>query len=271
MVSRAELLRIADSQSMAAGVVEKDYVILEVLHGLSKARQLREKFVFKGGTALRRVFFPEWRYSEDLDFTVVGSGYKESLLAHLDQWYSIVRETSEISLESKEVHKTDGYARVRVQFLGPLQHPNLVYLDLTFDEPVVLKAAHQIIKTEPFFLPEFSICTYQLEEILAEKLRSLLERGKSRDYYDVWRLVKTKGELMDSHLVREAFARKCRHKAVKFSEVADFFRAGNLAQAAPYWSSELAHFDRGLPPFDKVVEESKGLLAELFSAQRPKN
>lgn len=70
VISRAELQRLANREKVALGMLEKDYVLTEVLKALSQVPELSELFIFKGGTALRKVYFPGWRYSEDLDFTV---------------------------------------------------------------------------------------------------------------------------------------------------------------------------------------------------------
>ena len=84
MLSRAELQRLANRQKVALGILEKDYVLTEVLKALSQVPMLNEDFVFKGGTALRKVYFPNWRYSEDLDFTVKHDMAKEDLRKQLD-------------------------------------------------------------------------------------------------------------------------------------------------------------------------------------------
>jgi len=77
VLSRAELQRLANRQKIALGILEKDYVLTEVLKALSRAPMLNEDFVFKGGTALRKAYFSNWRYSEDLDFTVKHDMSKE--------------------------------------------------------------------------------------------------------------------------------------------------------------------------------------------------
>ena len=70
MLSRAELQKLANRERVGLGALEKDYVLTHVLNNLSAVDELATLFVFKGGTALRKIYFPGWRYSEDLDFTV---------------------------------------------------------------------------------------------------------------------------------------------------------------------------------------------------------
>lgn len=64
------LRRLAGQWRVPLGVVEKDHaitVILGVVAGLPCVSQL----AFKGGTALRKVHFLDYRFSEDLDSTAL--------------------------------------------------------------------------------------------------------------------------------------------------------------------------------------------------------
>ena len=50
-------------------VIERDYLLSWVLAGISQVPSLNDTLVFKGGTALRKCYFGNYRFSEDLDFT----------------------------------------------------------------------------------------------------------------------------------------------------------------------------------------------------------
>jgi predicted nucleotidyltransferase component of viral defense system len=50
-------------------VLERDYCLAWFLAGLSQSK-LRDLLIFKGGTALKRCHFGDYRFSEDLDFTL---------------------------------------------------------------------------------------------------------------------------------------------------------------------------------------------------------
>src|SRR3990172_1374713 len=53
-------------------IIEKDYILSWVLAGISNVDTLRDTLVFKGGTALKKCYFGDYRFSEDLDFSTVG-------------------------------------------------------------------------------------------------------------------------------------------------------------------------------------------------------
>lgn len=69
MISADTIRTIAASRLIHPGVIEKDYVLSKVLMSLAQHGESAVGLVFKGGTALKKCYFPEWRYSEDLDFT----------------------------------------------------------------------------------------------------------------------------------------------------------------------------------------------------------
>src|ERR1700716_955684 len=89
MITRAELMELAQNLGLAPQVVEKDYVLGWLLAGIHANAALQEHWVFKGGTCLKKCYFETYRFSEDLDFTVTDE-------AHLDQDF-LIRTFSDIS------------------------------------------------------------------------------------------------------------------------------------------------------------------------------
>lgn len=264
MISRAELQRLANREKLALGTLEKDYVITEVLKALSLVPALNDLLVFKGGTALRKVYFPDWRYSEDLDFTVKHDMTKEELRQELDKWYQQVSLASQVQLTTRMIHKPDGYARVRTQFIGPLSYPGMIFMDLSFDEPLCLDPECRKVLATPFQPGEQKVLAYLLEELLAEKIRSLKERGKSRDYYDVWRLLKERFANLDFELLGTVLQKKLSHKGLVIASVCDFLPQDKKVLKR-YWEKDLGQQIIPLPPLDEVLEELQDLLDRLVA------
>jgi len=50
-------------------IIEKDYILSWVLAGIAANVKLQGELIFKGGTALKKCYFGNYRFSEDLDFT----------------------------------------------------------------------------------------------------------------------------------------------------------------------------------------------------------
>jgi predicted nucleotidyltransferase component of viral defense system len=239
MISEHELRRIAGRGGVGIGQAEHEYVVLCALDALSQVAPLSKTFCLKGGTALSQLYFPNWRHSVDLDFSVLPSFPED---------------------------------RLRAQFIGPLRHPNRLLLDVTLDEPVILPPQRRGVVTELFAYPQPTVLVYALEEILAEKLRSLLERGKARDYYDVWRLLKEEAEVLDLSTVRWVLREKCRHKGLTEPTVEAFLEASALEEAEAYWSQDLIGQTPGrdLPAWEAVITELAGLLSSFFSSASPR-
>ena len=74
MLTRFAIMRRADDDGVDALVTERDYVLAHIVAQLHRAKPTNDgQLVFKGGTALRLVHFRNYRYSADLDFTIVGA------------------------------------------------------------------------------------------------------------------------------------------------------------------------------------------------------
>jgi predicted nucleotidyltransferase component of viral defense system len=71
MIDRAEILGLASDLGLQPRVVEKDYILGWVLAGIARDEELSRAWLFKGGTCLKKCFFETYRFSEDLDFTVI--------------------------------------------------------------------------------------------------------------------------------------------------------------------------------------------------------
>src|SRR3990167_10200557 len=229
MISLNELKRIAAKQRIALSVVEKDYALTWVLYGLSKT-EFKKYFVFKGGTAIRKIYFPDWRYSEDLDFTLPKKFNDEELREVIDKINIFLTEMAGITLNIKSLHSNPEYAQIKIQFLGPLNNKNTIKLDLSFNEPIILTPKNENIHSEYSDREKHSLLVYPLEEILAEKIRSILQRGKTRDYYDVWRILKLHSKTVNKEKTKVVLTQKCKFKEIACNE-ALLFEAGKIEQA----------------------------------------
>jgi len=110
------------------------------------------------------------------------------------------------------------------------------------------------------------VLAYALEEILAEKLRSILQRGKARDYYDVWRLLGEKREAFDRAAARRLFFQKCNVKGLPEPSAAAFLDRTLLDGAASYWSRDLAGQVTGaFPAWEDVVADLERLLPQFLA------
>ncbi|WP_428330275.1 nucleotidyl transferase AbiEii/AbiGii toxin family protein [Mucilaginibacter sp.] len=71
MIKPAEIHKKAFKYGVRDTQIEKDYILTGILYGIALHERLSKTLVFKGGTVLKKVYFPEYPFSEDLDFTLL--------------------------------------------------------------------------------------------------------------------------------------------------------------------------------------------------------
>jgi len=270
VITERELRRVAGEAGLGVGQAEHEYVILCALDALSQTSLLSETFCLKGGTALRQLYFPDWRHSVDLDFSVLPLFSAERLRPGLTMWFEQIDALHGVPVSLRDLHRANGAARVRARFIGPLRHPSRLLLDITLDEPVLLPPRRRPVVTGLFSAPRPCVLAYALEEILAEKLRSILQRGKARDYYDVWRLLKEKADGFDRQTARQLLGEKCRHKGLPPPSVEAFLSPELLKGASAFWSQDLIGQvpARHLPSWARVTADLSQLLTDFFDRGR---
>lgn len=268
MISERELRRLAAKTGIGVGQSEHEYVLLCVLDALGQTPPLSDTFCLKGGTALRLVHFDDWRHSVDLDFSVLPTFPADELQSLIEVWFAKTTDRHGIEMRLIDFHRANGAARMRARFVAPLRHPARLLFDITLDEPVLLPPQSLQVVISPFPNLRPVVLTYALEEILAEKMRSILQRGKARDYYDVWRLLGEKHDAFDAALVRSILTQKCRHKDMNEPQAGDFLQPQSLAEAGVYWERDLAGqvAAHDLPDWTMVTKDLARFLTAFFTA-----
>ncbi len=253
---------MAGERGIDPSMLEKDYVLGWILYGISES-SIGQRLAFKGGTALSKVYYPgEWRFSEDLDFTALDSSEWDRTTDALGgEVPEKVRELSgmEIALRPK-LHTNPRYLQARMRYVGPIGR-GTAKVDITREG--FLGSVEDVSVPAAFDCPEFTVRAHTVETILAEKMRSIIQRGHVRDYYDVWRLL---GE-RPSRGVADMFVKKCRAAGVDYSGVEQFFPADieeNLKAYADIGLARLAAHD--MPSVEEMLSELRASLERLLSA-----
>jgi len=270
----ADIIRaIAAEKRIHLGIIEKDYVLSKVLMVLSQIDLFNQNLLFKGGTALKKLYYPEWRFSEDLDFTSKSKLVPEEVKTIFQEAVDKVGSLFGLSMRVLEYsqYPRTGDDLVSVQFKlgydGPLRkssgQKNNVRVDIAFEENLISEP----VKKKIFFGYtddiDSELVVYSLEEILSEKLRSILQRGKSRDYYDVWILLKNHKNDFSNERIWEILKEKCKFKDIQTPKTEDFFNKERTDEAGRYWERGLAHQLNNLPDFKLVLKELKYLIKAI--------
>lgn len=226
MIDKQEILTYAAKYSLSANTIEKDYVINWILAGIVNSKILREKWIFKGGTCLKKCYFEAYRFSEDLDFTIIEASHinRSFLTTEFRNVSNWIYEESGIEIpvdhmQFEEYKNPRGNISIagKLAYKGPLQrraHMSTIKLDLTNDELMVRQPTWRNVH-HPYsdlHAEQLKILTYSIEEIFAEKLRALVERMRPRDLYDVIHLHQDKRWSPNHKIVLDVLTKKCQFK-----------------------------------------------------------
>lgn len=249
MLTRHAIIQRADADGVDALTTERDYVLAHVISHIHRAVPADGgRLIFKGGTALRYVHVGDYRYSADLDFSVIDGDAKVAVDA-IGEALHVAREHAafpllEVTSDSKPA----------ISYVGPLgaEKPRRIKLDVTADElveSVEQRTIHALWSDLPTRAP---ISVYPVEEIAAEKLRCVIQRVQCRDLYDLWRLTEDMGVRLEE--VQSLFERKTRARgldpssfAVRFEDRSDRYKKR--------WDSEMGEHLADPPRFPVVMRE----------------
>jgi len=259
MILQREIRELAEKLQLPGNTIDKDYVLGHFLNGLFSREWAQKYFIFKGGTCLKKCYFEDYRFSEDIDATITDPDFKLTQ-QHIQQVCDWVSGKSGIAfkiLQFKAVEFKDNPVGwdVEICFWGANHERNKppvfgkdchtkIWCEFRFFEQVLYEQ-----KTYNIFhgfsdadLIQTSIPCYDIHEILAEKLRALIQRnrGEARDYFDLW-YIKDNVDGIDWQSVRDAFLKKCAYKNVPFTNCDDFFQPKRLDQVQRTWESRLIH------------------------------
>ena len=164
--------------------VEQDLIISRAIVDLFSDQFLREQLRFRGGTALNKLHFPSpIRYSEDIDLVRTSTGPMKPTIDHirdrLEPWLGPASfDRSAITPKLK----------FRVTAEDPASTaPIRLKLEINTSETIAFDAPQEILfrVDNPWFVGETHVPTFSRAEILATKLRALLQRNKGRDLFDL--------------------------------------------------------------------------------------
>jgi uncharacterized protein len=273
---KGELKAKAAELGVPLEVVEKDYGLSYVLASVFEDDVLARCLVFKGGTALRKAYLPDYRFSVDLDFTATGGPRGDDMGAAVA---GVASRTQDALLErgpfrvayarraERQPHPGDQEAfQIQLQYPWHSRPLCALKVEVTTDELVLLPTVDRPLLHSYDEQLSATLTCYSLEEIVAEKLRTPLQalkrvnegkwlRNCARDYYDLWYLACVNSSDLNGAAVAGILERKCLARDVTFASAEDFFPPVVVADAARQWRSSLADLVATLPDFETAIAE----------------
>ncbi|MGH2758691.1 MAG: nucleotidyl transferase AbiEii/AbiGii toxin family protein [Actinomycetota bacterium] len=273
MITRADIVERVGEWQLAEEVIEKDYVLGWLLWGIGSHPVLGQSWVFKGGTCLKKCYIETHRFSEDLDFTVLPGGpyLPADVAPYVNEVLARVHDASGIDFSAREPYlrlRPDNLSiEGRVYYIGPRRTPQpaRVKLDVTANEKVIRPPVlRDIGHSYPDSLPKPAhVRCYSFEELFAEKLRAMGQRGLPRDLYDIVNLFRRDDLRLYPELIRNALEEKCQAKSVAIPKASDFVDSPISGELEADWNLMLGHQLPVLPPLDQFLAELPTLFGWL--------
>lgn len=271
MIKPEEIARRANSEGVRQQQIEKDYIISWILWGISNHDLLKEALIFKGGTCIKKIHIEDYRYSEDMDFTlnpekengITNDDIYSALKTVLDQIKEVANIDLSIPEDSKEVHESGGI-KYFVEYVGPLGgRGDHVKTDISKGEKLEFDVDRFPLLNQYSDIDEEKkviVQCYSLEEIVIEKMAALMGRTIPRDLYDFEYLTNTEGiDLQDIFYEYRAKAKHKGHNPDKFEEKV----TGKEKILEKAWENNLSHQIKDLRKFKDVWRDFYKQLRKL--------
>jgi len=246
---------------MAWGVppdtVDKDYVLGHFLAAFNAYYE--NQIIFKGGTCLRKCYFPGYRFSEDLDFTARQADFLlkakdlQKVCKSVEEQSGILFHIEKIkTLKHKNIRKGD---QVKLKYWGanhsknqpptsPERWLSKIKLEVSTEEIFLVSEEMKTIH-HPYsdsLISDAPIACYSIDEIVSEKLRALVQRSYTapRDYYDLFSLTQTYTK-QDWQRVKSLFLNKMEHKSIPYTGADQLISPASVQTVRNAWKTSVAH------------------------------
>ncbi|MCK5759444.1 MAG: nucleotidyl transferase AbiEii/AbiGii toxin family protein [Clostridiales bacterium] len=265
MIKPGEIQQKARAAGVRDQQIEKDYILSWILQGIAQHEHLSKAIVFKGGTVMKKVYFEDYRFSEDLDFTLLDNSItNKQIFDWSAEVFEFIQEEANIPLEiiDNNEHEDSGI-NFYISYVGPLGGLGAnkrVKVDISRTEKLEFEPVLQNVFLGYADQEEHQLLCYSLEEALVEKMRSVMQRMQARDFYDIWYLLEIHG--MDVDFYINEFKSKCESKGQNPS---DFHKKleQRLPQYKGRWQKSMKQQIHDLPDFEQVERETMRHLRKL--------
>jgi len=208
MIGKNEINRLAQDQKVRTATIDKDWVLGHFIDAIYTMPECRNNLIFKGGTCLKKCRFPDYRFSEDLDFTAAGENFVFDMKM-LKKIVEVVTERTEMLLHVQSFenlqfnNQITGYS-AKIKFWGadhsknqqppePNRWQTSIKIEIILYEKIIFEPETATVLhpySDKLTENAQNIPIYSINEVLAEKIRALIQRSYTapRDYFDIWYL-----------------------------------------------------------------------------------
>ncbi len=293
MIKQSEIQQLSGLHRVPKNIIDKDWILSYLLYSIISIYELKDIMIFKGGTCLKKCYFPDYRFSEDLDFTILDNQFifdtrivnkimsKATELSFNEDFNrGILFKLKEI-VPTQSKDEEQGF-KVYIHYWGADHRKNdlpsqnreswhhTIKLDINHTEEIIFPVKQMSINHNFSDKVKFNnaiVKSYSIEEVLTEKLRSLIQRKYTspRDCYDIWYL-KNNYKNLNWEEIKKAFFIKLENKHIVFEGVGQLLNLQKEKVLKQHWNTQLTNqFPvNQLPDYELVISELKQFLTTLF-------
>ncbi|HAX62213.1 MAG TPA: hypothetical protein DCX95_06660 [Elusimicrobia bacterium] len=242
--------------------IEKDFCIELLLSRFCNSAILTKNLVFRGGTAFKKIYFPEFRYSEDLDFLLKSDGNLNIYEKTIGDMLSKASKRLPVALKIKSVfYPQHGHLQMFVSYdiIPEIHSAKELKIDIIEDSTVLPSRNRKInFSYEYFKKSDCFLNTYNLESIIAEKIGRILDVvDEPRDLWDLRYLLKSKIKIRDA---KKSFGKKYGTE-INISSLLNAVKNKNYKKM---WDVRLKNQLPNLTEYETVVKELEILIKSYF-------
>jgi len=256
MITYSQVQRLAAKQGFPEEIIEKDYLIELILFCFAKEGFFKERLVFRGGTALKKVYFPDYRFSEDLDFLVDDKENLREYKQRIDKLLAVINSQFPFRLDKRfELNKDRLQFFILYDIFTEIKVVKELKVDILRDSFI---PSYQTIKIlfgyQEFKKENLSLKTYRLEAVVSDKISRILDvDNEPRDIYDLWYLLKLE---LDVIRIKTELKKRYGYDAYLPNLLTELTREAYRRN----WWIRLEKQIPKLPRYETIIEELKSLI-----------
>ncbi len=278
MISLEEIKRKSNEYGVPISVIEKDYVNSWFLKAIYSFPSLVQNLILKGGNSIRKAYFSDTRFSNDLDFTAIDISHDNFFRDYIGKISEIVENEGGIiidhdktNIDKKDTsHGMDKAFDIRYYFVG-IEGNTRLTLKIKFDvsdyERIFLPTQNcklNHIYSDNGVFSNLEIKAYSIEEIIAEKLRSWIQRTNPHDLFDIVKIIQKEIIPISRANVISTFFKKSIYKEVPLAGKEELLSPIKFSHIESAWSKGIVCSDDNFISFDTAKELFTIFVNSLF-------
>ena len=262
MIGYNSIRRLKEIRGVPEESTEKDYLIELLLSYLALNDFLKNHVVFRGGTAIKKVYFPDFRYSEDLDFIVKPGKKLNNYEGNINRALNEIQKELPVELNIVNIlHPQKGHLQLFISYniVPDILSAKELKIDIVEDNLVLPSKKRKII----FSFSDFKklgrvLNTYDLESISAEKILRIMDVvDEPRDLWDLLYLLKSKVKIEN---IKKSFVEKCGANI----DISNLLRAIKNPNYKKTWDTRLNNQIPKLVEYEHVIRKLEILIEKNF-------